>query len=109
MAQPNNRSVIETLTDKLSPERLRVSPMFHAILAYLVNAKGWTKPGIVSMGQLSDGILMAGTTEDPFMNCVLGDAGDLDRNLEGVAKAVKLTAREKKLLLQLRTTRIQRF
>lgn len=106
--RPNNRSVIETLTHKVSPANVRVSGKFTAILAFLVGAKGWTDPAITEMVVTSDGFLLAATTRDPLMNDFIGDESDLDRNLAGVAEAVGLDDRERRLLKRLRTTKIRR-
>ena len=101
-------TTMATLTEKLSPARLRCSGKLTAILAFLVNAKGWTDPAITGMVITSDGFVLAATTHDPFMNDFIGDVRDLDRNLAGVAEAVELTAEETKLLRRLRTSRIRR-
>lgn len=42
-------SLVERIARKLHPRRFRVSPMFHAILAYLRGQAGWTTPEFVSL------------------------------------------------------------
>jgi len=46
----------------------------------------------------SDGILM--DSSSGFANDVLGDVGDLERNIRGVAKVAELTTAETRWLLQ---------
>lgn len=106
--RPNNRSVIETLVEKMHPTRLKVSGKFTAILAFILNQQGWTDPAITGMVQTSSGGLLVSTTRDPLMNEFVGDAEDLDRNLAGAAGVVGLDEKEMRLLMQLRKTRIRR-
>ena len=37
------------LADKLNPGKVRVSPMFHAILACLLGQTGWSRPQLVAV------------------------------------------------------------
>ena len=105
MPSPTMASLIE----KIHPTRLKCSGKLTAILAYLVNEHGWTDPEITEMVITSDGMVMAGRTNDRLMNDFIGDVADLDRNLAGVAGAVHLDEKEMRLLMRLRATRITRF
>ena len=113
-------TAIESVVEKLSPRKLRVSPRFHAILGFLLGHPEWTSPSLLTLSVTSDGFLI-GRPQDPpdpddaktpreLVAAVLagardlpheemmGSAGDLLANLKGVAGAVDLTPDERKAL-----------
>ena len=77
---------------KLHPNRLRVSPMFTAILACLVG-ESWTQPAILELCVLDDGILAREEGHLGF-DRFLAAPSDLWRNLRGVADAAELDEEE---------------
>lgn len=89
------------LADKLNPGRVRVSPMFHAILACLLGQAGWSRPELSALCVTSDGFVLGCVAGDVGFNQFLGAKADLDRNLAGVADCVGLTPAEKTALLSL--------
>ena len=89
---------MNALAQRLNPGRVRVSPKFTAVLAFLLDEE-WTQPAIIEMAITSDGFVLAGTTEDPLLDDMIGEAEDLDRNLRGVAEAAGLSGKETQALL----------
>ena len=81
---------------KLSPERLRVSGKFTAILAYFCGER-WTEPAITGMWLTGD-TLLVGDEDDPLADQIIGSASDLTHNMEGVADAVGLSSAERSWL-----------
>ena len=79
-----------TLAEQLNPGKVRTSGKFTAILAFLLD-ETWTDPAITEMCITSDGIVMAGNEEDPFMNEMIGRADELDSNLRGLASTCALS------------------
>jgi hypothetical protein len=95
------RTLKARLVRKLHPEQIRVSPLFHAILAYLLGQTGWTTPELAALSVTSDGFLLGMRKGDVGYDDFLGTHADLDRNLRGVADAVDLTPAERETLLTL--------
>jgi hypothetical protein len=89
------------LAAKLSPAKVRVSPMFHAILACLLGQTGWSRPELAAVTVTNDGFLLGMAEGDVGFNHFLGAKADLDDNLSGLADAMGLTPKEKKFLLGL--------
>lgn len=111
-------TALESATEKLSPKKLRVSPLFHAILGFLLGHSEWVSPPLFTLSVTSDGFLIGRPMDPPdpddaetpqeLMEAVLagardlphevmlGGADDLLRNLQGVAGAVELTPDERK-------------
>ena len=90
--KPLTADEIDTLRLKVSPLRLRVSPKFHAMLGYLLQVKGWTRPDIGSMVVTSDGFIIA---DGGF----LGAVSDLRDNIVGMQRENIITGREATYLL----------
>jgi len=86
----------ETVADKLHPTRVRVSGKFTALLGFLLDEE-WTAPPITALTITSDGILL--DSSSGLANDIIGDVGDLERNIKGVAKVAELTPAETKWLL----------
>jgi hypothetical protein len=89
------------LVGKLHPTQVRVSPLFHAVLACLLGQTGWTTPELASLTVTSDGFLLGMRQGDCGFNDFLGTHDDLARNLRGVAEAVGLISAETHALLAL--------
>jgi hypothetical protein len=98
------RKLIDRLVAKLNPKAIRVSPMFHAILACMLGQSGWTNPSLAALTVTSDGFLLGMREGDYGFNDFLGSRQDLMDNLHGVADAADLTQSEKKKLLALAPT-----
>jgi hypothetical protein len=86
----------EAVVEKLSPNRVKVSGKFTALLAFLLD-QSWTEPEITALTITSDGILI--DSSSGLANDILGDVGDLERNIRGVAEVAELTAAETRWLL----------
>jgi hypothetical protein len=86
----------DSIAEKLHPNRVRVSGKFTAILAYLLDEE-WTDPPIKHLTITSDGILL--DSSSGFANEILGDIGDLRRNIIGVGEVAGLTPAETAWLL----------
>lgn len=100
-------AIAESTVEKLDPRRIRgISPKFVAVLGYILD-QHWTNPQITDMVVTSDGIVLAGTEDDPFDNDIIGSVEDLDRNLRGVAAAVGLTTEENAYLQLRRVARVR--
>ena len=95
-----------TLADQLNPGRVKTSGKFTAILAFLFDEQ-WTDPHIVEMCITSDGIVMVGTDDDPFMNQMIGHADELDSNLRGLASTCALSPEDTQALLDRASTHIK--
>lgn len=85
-----------SIASKLHPTRVRVSGKFTALLGYLLNER-WTEPPISSLTITSDGVML--DSSSGFANDVIGDVGDLERNIRGVAEVADLTPAETRWLL----------
>jgi len=86
----------DSIATKLHPTRVRTSGKFTAILAYLLDEE-WTDPPITSLTVTSDGILL--DSSSGFANDILGDMGDLRRNIKGIAEVAGLNEAETAWLL----------
>lgn len=95
----------QRLVDALNPNAMKVSPKFTAMLGFFLD-RDWTTPKIVDMAITSDGFVMIGTTDDPFLNEMAGEANDLDRNLRGVATAAGLSDEDAATLISLAYARM---
>lgn len=94
----SQRTVKERTRDKIL--KVAVSPKFVAILDVLLDVMPRrTHPAMWALSITSDGILLGADEGDIGMNRILGDAADLYRNCQGVAKAAKLTRVERQFLL----------
>ena len=98
-------SIGEACTARLAPERLSCSPKFTAVVAYIVGER-WTDPAITGLWLTSDGVLLAGTEDDPMADDIIGEASDMTRNMHGVAEAVGLSSDERAWLYQRMRSRI---
>lgn len=88
----------EELVEAFSPDKLRVSPKFSAILCYLLGGDEWTTPSLVSLATTSDGYLMGRDNGDRGFDTggvFLGAVSDLNANLAGVADVLELTVEER--------------
>ena len=85
--------------EKLHPARLQVSGTFHAVLAFLLREKGWTRPEMAELVITSDHHLLGRKEGDCGFNDYVGHAADLFANLEGVAKCVGLTPQATEYLI----------
>jgi hypothetical protein len=83
----------EALIDKLRPGKLRVSPKFHAILAYLLGQR-WSKPCLTDLCLTSDGCLLGQREGDCGLNEFLGDESSLRHNIEGACRVAGTTPEE---------------
>jgi hypothetical protein len=92
------------LIENLRPERLRVSPKFHAILGCLLG-QDWTKPKLAGLTITTDGHVLGMVDGDIGFNEYLGVWGDLDRNLRGVCLCVGASQPETAYLL----AQVERF
>ena len=63
-----------------------LSPMFAALLCWLLGLKPVTTPAITGVSVAGESVLAA-TTEDPFLNAHLGCVEDFERNLRGWGEA----------------------
>ncbi len=106
MAVDHETFVLDALKAKLSPDRLKVSGKFSAILGFLVG-EAFTDPQITGMTITSDGIVLAARTDDMLMNEIIGDVSDLDRNLINMGEVIGLTGEERSLLMRLRLRKVQ--
>jgi hypothetical protein len=93
--------LLTALRKKLSPDNVRVSPMFHAVLACLLGAEGWARPNLAALTVTSDGFLLGMVEGDIGHNCFIGPVSTLEKNIRGVAEVVGLTDRQTKHLLSL--------
>ena len=59
-----------------------LSPMFGALLCWLLGLEPMTTPAITGISVAGDSVLAA-TTDDPFFNAHLGSMEDFERNLRG--------------------------
>jgi hypothetical protein len=78
---------------RFSPDRLRVSGMFHAILGCLLGRQRWTEPSYDETAVTTDGHVLGALPDGHSVYLCL--ASDLKDNLRGVVDAVGLTDREK--------------
>lgn len=96
-----------TIGQKLDPRRFTaMSGKMTAIVAFLLgkDAVAITEPAITEIAVTSDGLVLAGNTDDPFMNDMIGSVDDLVSNLERLAQAAGLTPEERaQINLALRT------
>lgn len=76
--------------------RVKVSGKFTALLGFLLN-KPWTSPAITSLTITSDGVML--DSSSGFANDAIGDVGDLERNIRGVAEVAEMTTEETNWLL----------
>lgn len=100
MAEKSNCGPKNGLIAKLRPERLRVSPKYHAILGCLLGQE-WTTPTLTALCITSDGHVLGEREGDVGFNLYLGDAADLERNLRGVCRAAAASETETGYLLRL--------
>ncbi len=84
---------MDELIDRFSPDRLRVSGVFHAILACLLGRQRWTDPSYDEIAITTDGHVLGALPDGHSVYLCL--ASDLTENLRGVADAVGLTESEK--------------
>jgi hypothetical protein len=89
----------ERLVAALNPGAMRVSPMFHALLAVLLGQTGWSRPSLVTFVITSDDFIVAMREGDIGCNDFLGTAADLRRNIVGVCKAAELADEDRDWLL----------
>ena len=95
----------QTLAEKLSPERLRLSPTFRSILAYMLetNERQRTGPKLTSLVVTSDGYLAGSMTERSCMferwQVFFGTRQDLIDNINALARAAGLSEQEEQYLL----------
>lgn len=78
--------MLEAITNKFHPSVFRCSPMFHAVIAYILG-QVWTKPSLRTLSITSDGFVVS---EQNF----IGSVEDLERNLGGASAAAELTDAE---------------
>lgn len=64
-----------------------LSPRFAAVLCWLLDLPPTTEPAVTDLSVSSDGCVFLATTEDPFLNTILGSWADLERNLRGWGEA----------------------
>ena len=88
------------LVRKLDPSRLRVSTKFHAILGCLLEQE-WTTPLLTALCITSDGHVLGEKEGQPGFNLYLGAEADLERNIQGVCRAVGASQTETGYLLNL--------
>ena len=98
---------MDDLIEKLSPDKIKCSGRFTAMLAFILGEHEWSDPEITGMVVTSDGMLLVESTRDPFANEFIGDVADLWKNLRGVAKAAGLTAHETKTFLTLAQQKVR--
>ncbi len=95
----------QTLVEKLAPERLRLSPTFRAILAYMLETtdRERTSPRLTSLVVTSDGYLAGSMTDRSCMferwQVFFGTRQDLIDNINGLARAACLSEEEEQYLL----------
>ena len=93
----------------LSPSSVRVSPMFHGILAFILGVKGWSKPDIWSMAATSDGFLIGYPIDEEgevLHSQMLGDTTSLYRNLRGVGELCLENKDDIEVLVEYTKTRL---
>jgi hypothetical protein len=76
--------------------QVKVSGKFTALLGFLLD-KDWTQPRITALTITSDGVML--DTSSGFANEIIGDVGDLERNIRGVSEVAELTDEETQWLL----------
>lgn len=81
---------IEEFTEAIATGRVRVSPRFTAILAFVLNIPDLTRPAINDMLVTSDGYLLAQHAGDAGMNVFVAHADTLTENLRGVAGVAEI-------------------
>lgn len=94
----------ESVIAKLHPKQIKVSPIFHAIIACLLRQEGWTDPELASLTITSDNFLLGMRKGDIGFNDFIGAEEDLRNNCDGVSDAAELSAEEKKYFLGLLDT-----
>ena len=72
---------------------VQVSDHFQAILGCLLG-EDWTSPRLVEMVVTSDGHILGRCDNDAEFKVFLGDAGDLIKNIHGVAPVAELDGDE---------------
>ena len=87
------------LVAALNPSKVRVTPMFHAILAVLLGEKGWASPNLVGLCITSDDFLLGMREGDIGYNDFLGSAADLRRNIRGVCEVCEVSDQDRDWLL----------
>ena len=65
-----------------------ITPVFAAVLAWVLGLPSLTEPAIVSL-TVASGSVFAGLSSDPFHNQFIGDWDDLERNLRGWGAATR--------------------
>lgn len=80
--------------------QVAVSPMFTAILDFLLGGDPRTTPALAGVIITSDGIVLGRQVGDIGFNSVLGDESDLIRNVVGVGRVAGLTSKEQQWLLE---------
>ncbi len=63
-----------------------LSPLFGALLCWLLGLEPMTVPAITGISVAGDSVLAA-TTEDPFFNAYVGSVRDFERNLRSWGEA----------------------
>lgn len=81
------------LVAKLHPSRLKVTPMFHAILGCLLG-QDWATPRLIALCILDGGQVLGQREGDVGFDVFVAAEEDLERNLRGVCLAVGATPDE---------------
>ena len=84
---------MDELVERFSPDRLKVSGKFYAILARLLGGQQWTDPSYAEIAITSDGHIIGALADGH--DVYLGLVSDLVDNLRGVVDVVGLTEQEK--------------
>lgn len=99
MAAADEAATRERLVAALNPGKVRVSPVFHALLAVLLGQTGWSKPSLASLCITSDDFILAMREGDIGYNDFLGAASDLRRNIKGVCEVCEVADADRDWLL----------
>lgn len=84
----------ESLIEKLHFSHYsNMSSKMAAIIGYILDHQ-YTEIQIISLCVTSDGIVMAGTSEDVLFNQIIGSIEDFEMNIETLIEAANLTAAE---------------
>jgi hypothetical protein len=87
------RHQMDELIQRFSPDRLRLSGKFYAILGCLLGGQKWTEPSYDEIAVSEDGHVFGALPDGHSVH--LAVVSDLEDNLRGVADTVGLTASER--------------
>jgi hypothetical protein len=90
------------------PTRLRVSPLFQAVLAFLLDQQ-WTSPAIAEIILTSDGHLLVRHEDEIGASFFPGSREDLRDNIRGVSQVLGATRAQELWLLERVESKLTKF